>query len=76
MSRTRWLAVRQKLGTKWASGGYNVGTKLDTKWAPSWAQNGYQVGKKWAQSWARSWVQSGHQVGRGDLTNGETIHWR
>ena len=39
MSRTRWVAVRQKLGTKWASGGYT-----------SWAQNGYQVGTKWAQS--------------------------
>ena len=65
MSRTRWLAVRQKLGTKWASGGYT-----------SWAQNGYQVGTKLGTKWAQSWVQSGHQVGRGDLTNGETIHWR
>ena len=57
MTRTRWVAVRQKLGTKWASGGYNVDTKLGT------VGSGHQVGHKMGIMWAQSGHKVGHKVG-------------
>ena len=45
------------MGTKWASGGYNVDTKLGT------VGSGHQVGHKMGIMWAQSGHKVGHKVG-------------